>query len=238
MEAGDFVSLHKNEKVVMELRQSYLSSISPGRIILTDKRAIIVHYSFWGLYMHHNLTSPTRINTVLLGNIMGTTITDGKLLATVHIRIRGSSETEGGGWHIDGLRIHKAMEFAEELEELLASKDRNSPAQGVNEIDKTLAKAMVDDGKSLLIWLGLEPPEYVAQLVKIQPGKVLRVNPIDIFSMSEDGLRDFDGKVLACYSGNVSTQVASFLKKEYKIEAFVLKGGLIGVIQGGIDGKG
>lgn len=149
-----FVSLHKNENVLMKLRQSYLSSVSPDTIILTDRRVVIVHHSFWGLYFNHNILSPTKVSTVMLGNIMGTTTADGKILATVNIRIRGSGEEQalsGSGWHIDGIRIKKAMDFTEMLEELIEDQE-NAVFKDINVIDKPkLKEAIQNDSKAMVI---------------------------------------------------------------------------------------
>ncbi len=221
--------LHKNETALMKLRQSYLSSISPDTIVLTDKRVIIIHNSFWGLYTGHNIISPTRISTVMLDNIMGTTNSNGKILASIQIRIRGSggeSESLEGGWHIEGIKIENAQKFSNLLEEYLELDKEKTP-----EIDLAFAKSLIAEDKTSIIWLGVEPTDYVSYLLGIDVKKITRVNPIDITNMSPEGLKDFQGKVLSCYSGNVSAQIAKLLKDEYNVKTFILKGGLMGAIK-------
>ena len=231
-----FVSLHKNENVLMKLRQSYLSSISPDTIILTDRRVVIVHHSFWGLYFNHNILSPTKVSTVMLGNIMGTTTADGKILATVNIRIRGSGEEQalsGSGWHIDGIRIKKAMDFTEMLEELIEDQE-NAVFKDINLIDKPkLKEAIQNDSKAMVIWLGVEPADSVAYMLGIGIDKIMRVNPADIPNMSLEGIKDLEGKILACSSGTISAQIAALLKREYHVNTYVLKDGLMGTINTG-----
>lgn len=220
--------LHKNETVFLKLRQSYLSSISPDTIVLTDKRVIIIHNSFWGLYTGHNIISPTRISTVMLNNIMGTTNSNGKILATVQIRIRGSgeeTESPGSGWHIEGIRIPSAQKLSNLLEEYL-----ETDSGKVLEVDLAFAKSLVDGDKSSIIWLGVEPIDYVAYLLEMDPKKITRVNPIEITNMSPEGIKDLQGKIFVCYSGSVSSQIAKLLKDEYNVKSFVLSGGLTGVI--------
>lgn len=215
----------------MKLRQSYLSSISPDTVVLTDRRVIIVHNSFWGLYINRNILTPTRISTVILNNIMGTTTTNGKILSTVHIRIRGSGEdamAPGSGWHIEGLRIRKAVAFTGLLEEFIETKeDKDVQTVGV---DLEQIKEILKDGKSALVWLGVESVDYVSYLLGIDKSRIIRVNPPDIPSMSMGGLKAFEGKVFVCYSGNISEEMASLFKREYNLDVFYLKGGLMKVI--------
>ena len=221
--------LHKNETVLMTLRQSYLSSISPDSVAVTDKRVIIIHNSFWGLYFGHNFISPTRVSSVMLNNIMGTTNSNGKILATVQIRIRGSGEdemSEGSGWHIAGLRIKEAQTLSDIIEESIDVNKERLP-----ELDLDATKSLLKDGKSSIIWLGPEPTNFVSYLLGIDSSYITRMNPVDITSMSQEGLSKLGGKIFICYNGNVSAQIVSLLKDEYGVKAFLLGEGLMGIIK-------
>lgn len=234
------VALHKNESLLFKLRQSYLSSVSPDTVVLTDKRVVIIHNSFFGLYFGFNIFSPTRVSTVMLSNIMGTTTTRGKILATVNIRVRGSSgesESPESGWHIDGLRHKNAMKITEMIEELVEVEEEGVVKE-LGSLDFTEAKAHLAKPGTSLVWLGVEPPDYVAYMLGIDPLKIVRVNPADVFSMSAEGLKEMVGDIFACYNGHISTEIVGILRKEYNIEAFALKGGLMGLINAGIRGKG
>lgn len=212
----------------MKMRESYFSSIAPDTVVLTDKRVVIIHNSFWGLYLGINILSPTRVSSVMLNNIMGTTNANGKILATVQIRIRGSgeeSESSESGWHIEGLRIAPAHKLSSMIEESIQT-GSTTPL----EISLDLAKSLIDEGKSSMIWLGSEPTEYVSYILGIPVNKITRVNPIDISSMDRAGLADFQGKIFVCYGGNVSSQIARLLKDDYEIKSFVLSGGLASAI--------
>ncbi len=228
------VTLHRGEQVILQLRQSYLSSISPDTLVLTDRRVILIHNSFWGLYIHRNIMSPTKVSTVLLNNIMGTTTANGKILSTVDIRIRGSdveADLNTSVWKIEGIRIKNAMKFNDLIEDLVEGRS------AANEVDMENARKLIEEGKSYLIWFGIEDVNYVSYLLGIDKSKIIRLNPSELSNMSSRGLRDFDGKILACYTGNISTQIALFLKNEYRVNAFVLKGGLAEIISRGKMGK-
>lgn len=230
------VALHHNEWVLVKFRQSYLSSISPDTVVLTNKRIIIIHNSFWGLYAGINLIEPTRVISVNLGSVAGSTSTDGKILASVHVRIRGSAEESNAprtGLHIDGLRIAGANRLTSMLDDLISSKSSE-----VMEVGQSTAAAMIKGGKAKLIWLGAETPDYVGYLLKVDPASIIKINPVDIASMSADGLRAFDGYILVCYSGDLSTEIAYMLRNEYDIKTMVLKGGIASLVGSEKKGKG
>lgn len=63
--------------------------------------------------------------------------------------------------------------------------------------------------------------------------KIMRVNPADIPNMSLEGVKDLEGKILACSSGTISVQIAALLKREYHVNTYVLKDGLMGAINTG-----
>jgi hypothetical protein len=234
------VALHQNENVLMRLRQSYFSSISPDRIFLTDRRVIIVHNSFWGLYLHFNIFNQTRVSSVMLNNIMGSTVENGKLLATILIRIRGQSEEENvpkSGWHINGVWMDNARKFSELLEEFIENEE-NPIMKGVKMIEPSQVSEKLSEKDALLVWLGIEPAQYVAYYLGVSPEKIMRVSPADITSMSPDGLKDFEGKMLADYSGMISSEIAGMLKREYGVNVSVLRDGLLGVINSKKVGKG
>jgi len=226
--------VNKGETVLLKFRQSYFSSISPDAVILTNKRVIIIHNSFWGLYFNHNIMSPTQVSGVLLDNIMGTTTMTGKILSTVFIRIRGTGEesvSEGSGWHIAGLRTSAATLLSGMVIDMLENRSIKAA-----EVDLQTAKGMIEKGSSL-IWLGVEQPDYVSYLLKIDQSNITRVNPTDIFNMSAEGLKQLEGKIFACYNGTISSEFTALLKNEYGVNTYALAGGLVGAVKGGIKEK-
>ncbi len=112
--------LSSEEKILGALRQSYLSSLSPDSIVATDRRILVVHYSFWGLHAKHNILSSTDIGIVYYNHIISMDVARGKIFATIHLRLRGS---EGMGsvldtWSINGVEQTKAMEFMRILQKV------------------------------------------------------------------------------------------------------------------------
>ncbi len=102
-----------SETIVLVLRQSLLHSIAPSALVVTDRRIILVHHSFWGLYMKFDLISPTEMNISPFKNLMSVAMSKGKLLATVKIRVLGFVEPTSSTkyeWDVFGLRIYDALE--------------------------------------------------------------------------------------------------------------------------------
>ncbi|MDE1851179.1 MAG: PH domain-containing protein [Candidatus Micrarchaeota archaeon] len=119
--------LDANEHILLILRQSYLSSISPDSVVVTDARVILVHHSFWGLYTKMNVFSPTRMSIVPYKNIISVMMTKGRLLATVTMRLHGHAEdiSEGGyEWKLNGIRISGATKLTGEVGRIVQGYER------------------------------------------------------------------------------------------------------------------
>lgn len=117
--------LFSNERVLLTVKQSYLSGVSPDSIVVTNRRIILVHYSFWGLHFGHNLISRTDTHMTELGNVVRTTVHHGALLSTVHIKLRKSTGIEGarkGVWSIAGLSDKGAHVLADGIKDAKAEK--------------------------------------------------------------------------------------------------------------------
>ncbi len=112
---GDVMT--EGEETIMEVRQSYFRSLSPDRVILTNKRIIIARPSFWGLYFGFNLFTATDISIVPYHHVISIVVTKGKWFSSLHMRIHGFSDAstsmalnqEG---EIDGLKIRSATRLA------------------------------------------------------------------------------------------------------------------------------
>ena len=72
-----------SETIVLVLRQSLLHSIAPDAAVVTDRRVILIHHSFWGLYLNFNLIKQTEMDIVPFKNIMSVAMIKGKILASV-----------------------------------------------------------------------------------------------------------------------------------------------------------
>ncbi len=112
---GDVMT--EGEETLMEVRQSYFRSLSPDRVVLTNKRIIIARPSFWGLYLGFNLFTATDISIVPYHHVISIVVTKGKWFSSLHMRIHGFTDAmtsaaisqEG---EIDGLKIISATRLA------------------------------------------------------------------------------------------------------------------------------
>ena len=121
-----------SETIVLVLRQSLLSSISPDAVVVTDRRVIIVHHSFWGLYLKFDLLSPTKMNIVPFKNMMSVSITKGKFLATLLLRILGSAQSTNETkfeWDVFGLNINDALKATNTIGRLLEGRSEAQNAR-------------------------------------------------------------------------------------------------------------
>lgn len=104
-----------SETIELVLRQSLWHSFAPDAIVVTDRRVILIHHSFWGLYFKFDLINPTDMNIAPYKNIMSVATSKGKILASVNLRVLGFVESTSATryeWDIPGLRIYDALEAA------------------------------------------------------------------------------------------------------------------------------
>jgi hypothetical protein len=101
-----------SETIVLVLKQSLMHSVAPDAVVITDRRLILIHHSFWGLYTKFDLISPTEMNIVPFKNIMSVAMVKGKILASVNLRVLGfvdATQSTRLEWDIPGLRIKDAL---------------------------------------------------------------------------------------------------------------------------------
>ena len=111
-----------SETIILVLRQSLISSIAPNAIVVTDRRIIIVHHSFWGLYLKFNLINPTTMDIVQFKNVMSVAMEKGKILATIRLRVLGYEANIPGikyEWDINGFRIFDGLKAANTIGRLV-----------------------------------------------------------------------------------------------------------------------
>ena len=96
--------LLKDESVRAVARQSFVGSLAPTIIFGTNKRLIIVHNSFWGLWVGANMFAATSTGYVPYANIAGVNVIRGKLLSTLHLDLKthapGATQEV---WKIEGI---------------------------------------------------------------------------------------------------------------------------------------
>ena len=227
-EVNDF--LLPGETVLMTSRQSYLSSVSPDRIYVTDKRLILIHHSFWGLYFGHNIFDATRVDMVKYDSVKGVIITKGKILSSLKIRSRIGTETAepSSEWGIDGIRHHEAEIMLNLVQDLV----ENRGAVRIESFGLEEAKEVVDAEHTRFLWLGVQDYQAALGVMQVRREKIGQLLPSEIDRLSKAQVEALKGCILVDYNGSLSASVAKYLKKEYNVETFTLKGGLYAVRHG------
>lgn len=246
--------LGKDEETVVETRQSYLSSLSPGRVFATNKRLIIVRPSFWGLYFGKNIISPTQLSMIPYKNIISIVVSKGRLMSTIHLRLQGVTDSSVFGRNegvIKGIRHAGLTKFTNFLEEIIERRKEDESAEKTqaaaqylqNSFENSLnedhhlvapfvigledARRLVTLSKNRVIWLGLEPTEYIAQLMELNTGSVTRMDPRQITAAARENLNEYQGCVFVSYSSTMSEHIVGFLRRN-GVTAYCVSGGIIG----------
>ena len=99
------------------------------------------------------------------------------------------------------------------------------------EVTFPTAKSMVEAGKFKFVWLGAESAESVSYILGVGKEKIIKLDPDKAVELREDEVKALEKNVLVCYNGNLAGFVGSVLRKEYGIDSFSLKGGIISVVK-------
>ncbi len=89
------------------------------------------------------------------------------------------------------------------------------------------AVKLVNRSKARFVWLGVESAEYVGRILNVGRDKVIKMDPDELYGADRALLYGLYGHVLVCYNGNLSGYLSDFLKAEYDIETYNLKGGIL-----------
>lgn len=232
--------LHPDEYTVIEAKQSKLKVFAPARIVATNQRLIVVRPSFWSLYAGRNIFSPTRYVSIPYSNIINITLYTGLILSTLDINL--SVSTNIGG-EIEGLKTEDAraiFAFLEKLTEYIRKNaekpssnldvsfgySESKKAIGLNYINIDTAKSLIKNAGAKLVWLGIEPLDYVVQSLGISGGSIIKSGIKELSDMDEEKIKELEGDVFLCYDGKFSTHVSKFLKSNYKVNSYILIGGI------------
>lgn len=224
--------LYESEYTVIEAKQSLLKSLSPSRIVATDQRVILVQPSFWSLWTGHNISSPTRYESIPYSNIANITLYTGMYFSTLYIHLN----TGEGEEFVDGLKMGDAKAmcvFLEKTTEYLRrhamQESQAEPVQAhklaVSYLDMREAVRRIAKG-SKLIWLGAEGREYVAGLIGVDRTSIVRMSSDELVRAAFASPERFNDCILLCYTDNYSARTARFLRQTVGIEAHVLIGGI------------
>ncbi len=121
-----------SETVTLIIRQSLWHSISPSALVLTDRRVVIIHHSFWGLYTKINLLTPTEINIVEHKNVMSVAVGMGIFFGTVRLRIHGFVEPTLSikyEWDLMGMWRKDALEITNVIGRVIEKRSMSQDAK-------------------------------------------------------------------------------------------------------------
>ncbi len=133
-----------SETIMLIIKQSLWHSIAPSALVLTDRRVVIIHHSFWGLYTKINLISPTEINVVQHINIKSVALGRGLLFGTARLRLLGFVEPTPQvdyEWDLSGIWIKDALKVLTEIGRLIEERSEIQDA----EISSTNASEGLDE---------------------------------------------------------------------------------------------
>lgn len=218
------------ETVLMATRQSYLASVSPSSIFVTDKRLIVVHNSFWGLYTGYNILSRTRVSMMNYSSTMGVILTEGTIMSSLRVAFPGAAaptKNTPNEWGIDGLRHHDAKILLNYIQDLNSNIDKQK--QKINAIDLDEAKRLVEAKKTKFIWLGVQNIRKVVSILRVDPSMIIKLTPSELGDLSKTDLEHLNNCVLVDFNSNVSMSTARYLKRDFEVNMNVLKGGLAAV---------
>jgi hypothetical protein len=133
-----------SETIILIIKQSLWHSLSPSALVLTDRRVVIIHHSFWGLYTNINLISPTEINVVQHVNIKSVALGRGRIFGTARLRLLGFVEPTPQvdyEWDLSGIWINDALRVITEIGRLIEERSKAQDAV----ISSTNAKESLDE---------------------------------------------------------------------------------------------
>jgi len=239
--------LTSGEDTILECKQSYLHSISPARVIATTRRIIIVRPSFWGLYLKHDLISPTEYSIIPYKHLISVMMSRGKILSTIHMRIHGFTDSTSSlkdEGEVYGIRTSVAVKLAKFLEEIIEYQDDELMPKVETKLNRKIApglaveirrvslqeaQSIVFGNSSKFVWLGLEPLDHVSSILKVEKARVIRSNIAAITDAPSEDLEQYRNCVFVDYHEFMGGKLVEFLKSNYDIDSYVLKDGIRGV---------
>ncbi len=238
--------LYHNEETLLEAKQHSFQSVSPVRVVATNKRLIVVYPSFWGLWTGYDLVSPTTYAILPYKYIIGVSMSRGKMLSSIKVHTSGSvdsgSQINDNG-EVHGIKTGSAITMARLLEEIieyieespdeLSARVRNESSGHLknNIVGLGEAKKIVSVKRSKFVWVGIEPVAYVARLLGVPKEAVLPINPTKVNSYTEEEATALDGSVIVSYDGVLSMHLSIFLKYKFGTDIYALEGGIDRIIE-------
>ncbi|MGC8479856.1 MAG: PH domain-containing protein [Candidatus Micrarchaeia archaeon] len=129
--------LYKDEKILLEIAQSRLESLSPVLLVATNKRLIIVYPSFWGRVLGFGLLNPNTFAIIPYKYIIGVSISKGKILSSIKIHTSGAVDSTSQVKDVDEVHgipskraivmtnfLGELLQFTEEEHKILSTNDK------------------------------------------------------------------------------------------------------------------
>ncbi|MGD0729311.1 MAG: hypothetical protein ABR981_04515 [Candidatus Micrarchaeaceae archaeon] len=230
--------LSSTEDVIMCLKQSHMSSITPSFIVITDANIITVRFSFWYYYSGIRLFSSTYKNIVPYRCVTAATIRKGNMLSTLEIKTKDIKHSERKGVEnsviVDGLFTEQAEKLAKIIDLLIVAYQFPPPVKDPEKISVQKAVEICKENKKKIVWLGFEEESSVAAMLSIPDNMIERVTLSALLDMSTQELSRFQNRILLGYTTNSSNVIAKVLQLEAQLNCTVIDGGFINNI---ISGK-
>lgn len=226
--------LYDDEYTVIEAKQSLIKSLSPIRIVATNKRIILVNPSFSSLWLGYNIFTPTRYEVIPYNNVTNITLLTGISLSSLSLYLINGSPLNWNG-SIEGLKTKDAKAMFVFLEKMTESmrKQGRSPAAATrsakkkrNEIDIERSKEVVKNNGAKFIWLGAHNLEYVAKTLDTDKSSVTRTDIGEMAKMDRAAAGKFEGCIFVCYNGAFSSYVSDYMWEKHGVNTYVLQGGI------------
>ncbi len=226
--------LSSTEGVIMCLKQSHFSALTPTFIIITDANVITVHFSFWHYYAGFKLwrfTKTTHKCIVPYRYITGATLREGNIFSTLDIKTKDIKHSERVGVEnsiiVDGLFTEHAEKLAKTIDEIIVAYQFPPPIPDPEKADIGKAMDFCKENGKKIIWVGFEDKERVAAALSIPDVMIESATLADMLDLPAEELNRFQDCVLLGYTTNSENVIAKILKLETQLGCSVVDGGLI-----------
>lgn len=123
-------------------------------------------------------------------------------------------------------KTEKSIEYTTEI-----SNNRINPDLLIPQIELEKAYEFIRENNVPIVWLGLESKEYISKLLKINQTEIKKININEIERWSHEDILAMEGAILLSYDGIMSFHVASLLRDKYGLVTYILRGGLLNIMQ-------
>jgi hypothetical protein len=109
--------------------------------------------------------------------------------------------------------------------------DRFNPDLLIPQIELEKAHELIKENNVPIVWLGLESKDYISKILKVNQDIIKKININEIEKWSKEDILAMEGAVLLSYDGIMSLHVASLLRDKYGLVTYIIRGGLLNIMQ-------